>query len=288
MNTTRRAFLGGVLAASGALAGRPAINAAVERPVMPWRVGTCTLGLEAAKRAGLDGVEVPVQVVGDGLDVASRGVRDGYKRRCKETGLPICSLMLGVLNAYPLASDPRAPRWLDQAIEAARDLGARVVLVACFGKGDLLAADGTLKKGDIDAVAARLKAAAPRARDAGVVLGLENYLDARQNLAILDRVGSDAVQVYYDVYNTGITRGHDVPADVRRLKDRIAQVHFKNGPQFLGEGKLRLGPIVAALREIDYRGWVVLETSSPSGDSVADARRNARVVRTLMTAGKAS
>ena len=121
----------------------------------------------------------------------------------------------------------------------------------------------------------------PRARDAGVILGIENYLTAEQNARILDRIGHDSVQIYYDCYNTGGTKGYDVPAEIRFLKDRIAQFHFKNGPDFLDAGKLRYEPIAAAIKEIGYRGWIVLETSSPTGDAVADVKRNAEYARRL-------
>lgn len=51
---------------------------------------------------------------------------------------PKCYNHVGLLNTNPLASDPRAPAWLEQSIDAARDLGAGVILVAFFGKGNLL------------------------------------------------------------------------------------------------------------------------------------------------------
>jgi hypothetical protein len=38
----------------------------------------------------------------------------------------------------------------------------------------------------------------------------------------------------------------------------------------------------AALKDINYAGWIVLETSSPSKDPVADARRNADFVHRLL------
>ena len=59
----------------------------------------------------------------------------------------------------------------------------------------------------------RIKAAAPRAADAGVILGIENMVDAKNNAEILDRIGSPgAVKIYYDCYNlTG--QGYDVPAE---------------------------------------------------------------------------
>jgi sugar phosphate isomerase/epimerase len=94
-------------------------------------------------------------------------------------------------------------------------------------------------------------------------------------------VGSDAVKVYYDCYNTGATKGYDVPSEIRFLKDRIVQFHFKNGPDFLETGKLDYEPIAAAIKEMGYRGWIVLETSSPTGDAVADVKRNAQYIRRL-------
>lgn len=180
-----------------------------------------------------------------------------------------------------LATDPRGPSWLAQSIDAAADLGAKVILVAFFANGDLLGADGRVKKANVDSVVSRLKAAAPRARDAGVILGIENYLDAEQNARILDRVGHDSVKIYYDCYNTGATKGYDVPAEIRFLKDRIAQFHFKNGPDFLETGTLHFEPIAAAIKDIGYRGWIVLETSSPTRNAVADVKRNAEYVRKL-------
>ena len=245
------------------------------------RFGACVVGLEQARQAGLDGVEVGVGGASDRLEIADPSVRQRHKDLMRQTGLPICSLMMGLLNSYPLASDPRAPAWLEQTIDAAQDLGARVVLVAFFGEGDLLDANGKVKESDVDVAVRRLKAAAPRAKDAGVILAIENYLDGSQNARILDRINHEAVRIYFDVYNTGVTKGHDVPGDIHRLKDRIAQFHFKNGPDYLDSGKLEFGPVATAIRKIAYRGWIVLETSSPSKDAVADVRRNAQFARGL-------
>ena len=188
---------------------------------------------------------------------------------------------MGLLNSHPLASDPRAPAWLEQSIDAARDLGARVILVAFFGNGDLLDGDGKVKEAAVDVAVERIKAAAPRAKEAGVILGIENYLNGEQNARILDRINHDAVQVYFDVYNTGTTKGHNVPADIRLLQGRIAQFHFKNGSKYLDDEKAKFEPIAAAIKKVAYQGWIVLETSSPSKNPVADAKRNGDYTRSL-------
>ena len=277
---TRRDFLhaSALLAGATLVPGLQAADAPVKTTI---RFGACVVGLEQAKQAGLDGVEVGVGDAAERLNIADPKVRQRYQEQMKQTGLPICSLMMGLLNSYPLASDPRGPAWLEQSIEAAKDLGARVILVAFFGKGDLLGADGKVKAADVDVVVQRLKAAAPRAKDAGVILGIENYLDAKENVRILERIDHDSVRLYYDVFNTGATKGYDVPAELRFLKDRVAQVHFKNGPNYLDNGQVKFEPIAAALKEINFKGWIVLETSSPSKDAVADVKRNAEFARRL-------
>jgi sugar phosphate isomerase/epimerase len=197
------------------------------------------VGLEDAKRAGIEGVQIEVGNAAEQLRIADPQVRAGVKEQMRRTGLPVCSLMMGLLNSQPLATDPRAPAWLEQSIDAAKDLGARVILVAFFGNGDLLDANEKVKEADVDVVVQRLKAAAPRAKEAGVILGIENYLNGEQNERILDRVKHESVQHYFDVYNTGTTKHHNVPADIRRLKGRIA--HSNPSPPPSGTSVIATG-----------------------------------------------
>lgn len=276
MSITRRGLLrsAGAMLAAGAWAER---LWAGPPPLEGIRIGSCTVGFDDAQRAGLDGVELRVGGAADRLEIADSAVRRRHKEKMKETGLVVSSLMMGLLNSYPLASDPRGPAWLEQSIEAAADLGAKVILVAFFGRGDLLAGD-QLKQKDADVVVERLRAAAPAARQAGVTLAIENYLSARQNLELIERIGHEAVRVYYDVRNS-TDKGYNPAEEILLLKDHIVQFHFKDGANYLGEGKVDWPAAVGAIRRIGYRGWIVLETSSPSGDSAADARRNAERIR---------
>ena len=117
----------------------------------------------------------------------------------------------------------------------------------------------------------------PRARDAGVILGLENTISAAQNLEIIDRVGSEWVQVYYDLGNsTGY--GYDVPGELRMLgNDRICEVHLKDwDTRLLGneEATVDMAAAAAALNEFGYDKWLVLETSGRDDHFLEDTRRN--------------
>jgi len=277
---TRRTFLRGTAAGiAGAAVASKVVRAEEGKAVPKIRVSSCSVGFDDAKKAGLEGVEVGVGGAAERLSIADPKVREQHKAKMKETGLVISSFMMGLFNSEPLASDPRGPAWLEQSIEGAKDLKAQVILVAFFGKGSLL--EGRkVKTADVDVVVERLKAAAPKAREAGVILGIENTLDAKQNVEILDRIGSPAVQIYYDCYNLA-GQGYDVPAEIRFLKDRIAIFHFKNGGDYLDNGKVKFEPVAEAMKEIGYKGWVVLETSHPSKDRVADTKRNADYVRKL-------
>lgn len=123
---SRRTFLPQATAAVAGTALFPLLRAA-EAPVPRIRVGACVVNLDQALEAGLDGVEVGVGGAADRLEIADPAVRQRYKEQMKKTGLPISSLMMGLLNEFPLATDPRGPAWLAQSIDAARDLGVRVI-----------------------------------------------------------------------------------------------------------------------------------------------------------------
>lgn len=284
MAITRRAFLKG---GTAGLAGAAVIQEAMAAKAAPARAkirlsarhfGT---NLEAAKRAGLDGVEVGVGRPAEKLQIADPAFRRKIKDQMKATDLAVSSLSMDLLNGSPVATDPRGPAWLAQTIDAAKDLGAAGILVPFFGRANLLKKDKKLKKDVVDALVARMKEIAPKAKKAKVVLGLENTCSAKQNLEILDRIASDAVGCYYDIGNSTYG-GYDAPAEIRQLKGRLCLIHFKDGRHYLGEGKVKMAPVAEALKAIDYKGWIVLETACPSKNAVADCKRNAQFVRKLM------
>jgi len=283
MRMTRRSFLAGSAAGVAGLAlARGGSAAEATAPAPKLRIGARHFGydLERAKKAGMDGVELCEGGAADRLRVADPAAREKVKAQMKTTGVAVSSICIDFLNGNPVATDARGVAWLLQAIEAAGDLGAAAILVPFFGGASGLLAGRQLKREAVDALVPRLKEVAPKAKEAKVMLGLENTCSAQQNLEILDRVASDAVGVYYDIGNsTGA--GYDVPAEIRALKGRIAMFHFKDGGAYLGEGRVRMEPVAEAIKVIEYQGWIVLETSCPSKDAVADCKRNGDYIRKL-------
>lgn len=286
MKITRRQFIAG---SAGTIAGTVLFSRLADAAPGKIRVGACdwSLGvvspkqIDVAKDAGLDGLEISAGNPADVLKIADADWRKQYKDKMAATGIVAPSTAMGLLNSAPLATDPRGPAWLDQVINATKDLDAKVILLAFFGKGDLRDEGGNLKPKDVDAVVQRLKDAAPKAKEKGVILGIENTLSAQQNIEILDRVQSEAVLVYYDIRNS-TDNGYDVPAEIKFLADRICQIHFKDADHYLGEGEVKMEPVAEAIAAINYGAWIVLETSVPSKDRVADFKKNAGYTRQLL------
>lgn len=286
MNISRRKFITSCTVAG--IAGLSILNEllAAKTDLPGIRVGVCdwSLGikgpdaLDAAKRIKLDGIEISPANGQDVLSYADPEVQKNYKLKVKETGVVISSLAITIMNKYPLATDPRGQAWLGQTIDATESFGAGVILLAFFGRGDLLEkGGGKLNKEAVDAAVVRLKAAAPRAKEKGVILGIENTLSAEQNIQILDAVGHDAVKVYYDIANSA-KNGYNVPAEIKMLKDRICQFHFKDNKGPFNSGDPEVGPIIDAVKAIGYQGWIILERAF-GDDKEAYFSQNAKYVR---------
>jgi sugar phosphate isomerase/epimerase len=230
--------------------------------VCDWTIGkTADPGsLEAAKRIGLDGVQVDF---GRGEDILPLFDADLQRRFLDEVirqDMEIASLAMGVLNNIPYKSDPRAERWVADGIDVCKILGVNVVLLAFFGNGDLRGDE----KGK-DVVVERLKRVAAKAEEAGVFLGIESWLSAEEHLEIIDRVGSPAVKVYYDVANSH-KAGYDIYKEIRQLGKNICEFHAKDYDNLYGKGSIDFERVRLAMDDIGYRGWLVMEgTEMPLG-----------------------
>ncbi|HLP78504.1 MAG TPA: TIM barrel protein, partial [Candidatus Paceibacterota bacterium] len=100
----------------------------------------------------------------------------------------------------------------------------------------------------------------------------ENYLSAAENLDIIARVGSPAVQVYYDVGNS-TDKGYDIYKEIRMLKGRVCEFHAKDGKFMLGAGRVDFKKVREAMDEIGFSGWIQIEAAAPH-DLVDDYKKH--------------
>jgi L-ribulose-5-phosphate 3-epimerase len=290
MNTlSRRQMIRWSAVAASALGLSPAFAPLLAAPEKRrFKIGACdwsigkmgdVSGLELAKKIGLDGLQISLGTAADEMKLRRPNLQQAYLAEAVKTGMELASLAIGEMNSIPYKSDDRAEEWVRDSVEVCTALGCNVVLLAFFSNGDI--------KGDkagIDEVVKRLKKVAPKAERAGVKLGVESWLSAEEHMDILQRVGSSAVQVYYDVANSQ-KMGYDIFREIRSLgKRHICEFHMKENANLLGQGAVDFQKVREAIDEIGYEGWMQIEGAIPAGQPMFESyQQNCRFLRRIFS-----
>ena len=301
MRVTRRDFVRGAGAVSAAAAAAsfrsPAASAAPFQSAaspggpgggqLPLRVGMTDWNLgqrgdiskiALAREIGLDGIQVSLTFPEDGsLHLRDPRVQAEFRQAALDHGIQICSLAIGNPGKarLPLHTNPAAAILLVEAVEVARNIGTTNILLPILTTSHI----NMKNPQEVDTFVVMMREVARFAENAGVVVALENWISAEDNIRLLDAIGSEFVAVYYDARNIK-SRLHDPYGEPARLGRRIHQIHVKNGEKLMHEQDVLDWPRLAEeFYDIGYRGWYVLETGSPSGDLVADTRANLEYVR---------
>ena len=295
MLMTRRDFVkqssiasAAVPAMSGAAAGAAGQTRESVNP-LPVRVGMTDWNLgqrgditkiALAREIGLDGIQVSVQYPTDGKTPTVRDPKTqaAFKRAALENGIQICSLAIGSpgKSRLPLNTNPAAAILLAEAVEIAHNLGTNNILLPVLGDSRIDMAN----QQQVDTFIVMMKEIARYAERYEVVVGLEDWNSAEDNIKLLDAIGSDFVAVYYDAHNI-VPRVPDIYVEPKMLGKRIHQIHVKNGDMLMSGqgGRLDWPRMAKEFYEIGYRGWYVLETGSPTKDIIADTRANIEYVK---------
>jgi D-psicose/D-tagatose/L-ribulose 3-epimerase len=136
-------------------------------------------------------------------------------------------------------------------------------------------ADGEVARGN---VIETLRPVALLAEELGVTLCLEpvnrfeTYVlnTAEQGAALIDAIGSRSVAVQLDTFHMNIEEG-DGAASIRALGPRLG--HFQvadNDRSVPGNGSIDFAALGEALDDIDYGGWISLETFPHPGTQVGN------------------
>jgi L-ribulose-5-phosphate 3-epimerase len=280
MTSSRRSFLrlGAATAVSAAISGRSLIAYAQEKGVK-FKIGVTDWNLRQtakvdsvalAKRIGFDGVQISI---GRQMQLKDPALQQTFLDESKRAQFPIASVCLDILHVNGLKSDPLGQRWVAESIPIAKTMGVKVILLPFFGRWALKTTD------EMDYVGDALRELAPEAEKTGVILGLEDTISARDNVRIMERSKSPAVLTYYDVGNS-TQNGFNIIEEIRWLgRERICEVHLKDNPNFLGQGKIDFPGVVDALADIGFDKWAQLETESPTRSVENDMSVNLKYIR---------
>jgi L-ribulose-5-phosphate 3-epimerase len=222
--------------------------------------------IEIGNKIGLDGIQISLGTLADGMQLRQKKVQQQYKDACKKYGMSLGGIAIGEMNKIPYKSDPRAEQWVSDSIDVAKIMGVKVVLLAFFSKGDL--------KNDLEGTKEtirRLKKVASKAEDNGIILGIESWLNADEHMEILNGVDSPNVKVYYDVANSN-KMGYNIYEEIRSLgKENICEFHAKENGFLLGKGKVDFLEVRNAIDDIGYKGWVQIEGAVPKNADMLES-----------------
>ncbi len=221
-----------------------------------------------ASEIGFDGIEIPFNA----LDYETELIfsREGVRRLLRlaeRYGVEMPSCIAGRYNRRGFPDDD--PQVREEAaglmlhlIDMCAEAGIGRILTAFFGDQEIVTDE------QVERVVEGVGRCAPRAESRGVTLALEGTVRAEMWLDIIARSGSEAIGGYYDVGNA-VWLGYDGAAELRTLSaaGALSQIHVKDmtvGKQNVppGEGDVDWNAVGAAVREIGWDDYLVLETPS--------------------------
>ncbi len=233
-----------------------------------------------ARELGYAGVEIaPFTLFPNGWSAEVTDVRNlsperraTVRRQAEEAGLEVVGLhwLLAKTEGFYLTSpDPgvreRTAEYFGELVRLCADLGGTVMVLGSPQQRNLM--PGVTYAEAERHAAEVLRAVMPACEERGVTFALEplgpaegNFLltaDAAAHLAGL--VDSPHCRLHLDVKAMS-TEAVPIPDVIRAHGDRLAHFHA-NDPNLLGPGmgEVAFEPIFAALKEIDYQGWVSVE-----------------------------
>lgn len=246
-----------------------------------WSIGKMGKleAMETAKGIGLDGVQLSLGNLANNMQLRNKSLQQSYIEAAQKYGVKIGGLAIGELNTIPYKSDPRTVQWVSDSIDVAKALGVKAILLAFFNNGDLRNDPAGQK-----VVIERLQKVAPKAEKAGVVLGIESWLSAKDHMTIIKAVGSKNVKVYYDVCNSN-DMGYNIYEEIRWLgKENICEFHCKENGYLLGKGKVDFAEVRKAIDDIGYTGWLQIEGAVPDKQDIFESYvKNLSYLRSVMS-----
>src|SRR3954467_11540191 len=189
MLITRREF---VKQASAASMAAPLLAHAQGAPAstIPMRIGMTDWNLgkrgdiskiALARQIGLDGIQVSLIFPADDTPhLREPKTQAAFKQAALDNGVQICSLAIGSpgKSRLPLHTNPAAAILLVEAVDVARVLGTTNILLPILGDSHITMTN----QREVDTFVAMMKEVARYAEKAGVVVALEDWLSAEDNL----------------------------------------------------------------------------------------------------------
>lgn len=222
------------------------------------RLGAITLTAELKA----DGVEVDMGGLGTrptfDNQLLTDSVRDKFLQTAKENNVEIFSLAMTGYYAQSFCNRTEYKKSIADCIRTMQGMNVKHAFLPLGVQCDL-------KKNPAlrDSVVTRLKVAGKMAERAGVVIGIETALSAKEEVQLLKEIGSPAIRIYFN-FSSPLKEGRDLVSELKILgKDRISMIHASNKDSvwLQHDPQIDMYKVKKALDEMGWSGWLVIERS---------------------------
>ena len=236
-----------------------------------YKIGLIDLML--LKRQKLGAITLAAQLNADGVEIDMGGlgnrptfdnqllidsVRNKFLQTAKENNVEISSLAMTGYYAQSFCGRAEYIQSIQDCITTMQLMNVKTAFLPLGVQCDLK------KNPQIrDSVIARLKVAGKMAQDAGVVIGIETALSAKEEVQLLKDINSPAIKIYFNFSNP-LKEGRDLIKELKLLgKDRICMIHASNKDSvwLQNDPQINIKAIKKCLDEMGYTGWLVIERS---------------------------
>ncbi|MFI5131613.1 MAG: sugar phosphate isomerase/epimerase family protein, partial [Chitinophagales bacterium] len=213
------------------------------------KLGAITL----TKQIGADGLEVDMGGLGNRPTFDNQllidSVRKQFLDKAKELDLEIFSLAMTGYYAQSFCNREEYRRSIEDCIKTMQLMNVKTAFLPLGVQCDLKKNPGVK-----DSVVARLKLAGKMAEAAGVIIGIETALGAKEEVQLLKQIGSPAIKIYFNFSNP-LKEGRDLISELKILgKDRICMIHSTNKDSVWLENDPQID-MPAVKKTLDEMGW---------------------------------
>jgi sugar phosphate isomerase/epimerase len=249
-----------------------------------------------ARECGYTGLEFAPFTIDTNAYNIPAARRAEIRRQAEQCGLEIIGLhwLLAFTEGYYLTTPDAAVRkktaeYLAELARLCRDLGGNVMVLGSPKQRNLLPgvthADGMRYAADV------LQQAMPEFAKCGTTLALEPLgpqegdflLTTTSGMELVEMVGSEHCRLHLDVKAMS-SEGNPIPDLIRMGARHLAHFHAndanRRGP---GMGEIDFVPILQALREVGYDGWVSVEVFDYTPGVESLARDSIRYLKECLT-----
>jgi sugar phosphate isomerase/epimerase len=217
---------------------------------------------QLTKEIGADGLEVDMGGLGNRVtfdnQLLNDSVRHSFLAKARGLNLEIPSLAMTGYYAQSFCQREQFIQSIKDCIATMKLMNVKIAFLPLGVQCDLV------KKPELhDSVVSRLKVAGRMAEEAGVIIGIETALDAKDELKLLKEIKSPAIKSYFN-FSNALKNGRDVNKELRILgTDNIIQIHCTDddGVWLQNNTRLNMKEVKKTLDDMGWRGWLVIERS---------------------------